>query len=563
VNRGDLPPDLPDDDSWRDEISSTSRIKTPKPPPKSPPASRAPLRVVTEPETRPDILLVPDVHLVTDAMVRVLVDDPEVYARAGALVHVIRAQSDDPSVTPGTPVIREMPVSYATDRISLGARCVRRVKDKNGARHSVHVSPPRANVVAALERGMWASSRELRGVLEAPAMRADGSIIQEPGFDRASRYLYEPNASFIPVADRPSHSDAVAAYACLCEPFAEFPYVSGAHRSAVVAAILTLLARPAIDGAAPSWVFDASARRSGKSLQVDVIHLIATGRSASRMTFPEQDEELEKVLSSYALRGASSINFDNVARKFGGAALDKVATAVGEVDLRVLGSTDIRTVDWRAVIFASGNNVSFRGDMIARVLSPRIESPLDRPETLDPRIKDLRAWTLARRPELVHAALTLLRAYVVAGRPEQSCPRWGGFEAWARLIPHALVWLGADDPMAARRGLDGDYDPDELAHAGLVSGWAWLCERLARPEGLTIKQALAELYPGRRDEGPPDGFDDLRELIEDMTDARPGFPPSGKKLGERLRKWRNRVVNGRYLSGSGLSGGALRWTVRR
>ncbi len=541
-----MPPDQ-DDESWRDEIAEPEQT------------GKRPLRVVTERETRPDIPIVPDVHLVTDAMVSTLATDPDVYARAGALVHVIRSDASDSRAVAGTPVIREMPVSYATDRISMRARCVRRVKGKKGP-YAVAVPPPRPQVLAALERGRWPGVRDLRGVLEAPAMRPDGSIIQDPGFDHATGYLYEPNAKFLPVADRPTQSDAVRAFVRLAEPFAEFPYVSGAHRSATIASVLTLFARPAIHGAVPCWVFDASSRRSGKSLQVDVVHIIATGRAASRMTFPEQDEELEKVLASYAMRGAASVNFDNVARKFGGAALDKVITAVDRVDLRVLGSSDIRTVEWFAVLFASGNNVTFGGDMVARVLAPRLESKLDNPETFIPRVSDLRAWTGANRVDLVHAALTILRAFVVAGCPGEPC-RWGGFEAWSHIIPRALAWVGADDPMGARRGLEGDIDPDELAHAGLVDGWARLCVAMSKTEGLTVKQALAELYPGHREEGPPDGFDDLREVIEAITNARPGFPPSGKSLGERMRKWRDKRTGGRCLVGSSASAGTVRWRV--
>ncbi len=542
----ELPPDLPDDDAWRGEISEE-------------PSGRRPLRVVTERETRPDIPIVPDVHLVTDAMIKVLVEDPEVYVRSGALVHVIRADDADGRAVVGTPVIREMPVSYAVDRISSLSRCVRRVRDKKGSHRAVHIPPPAKQVAAALERGRWPGARDLRGLLEAPAMRPDGSIIQAKGHDRVTGYLYEPNARFTPVDEAPTHSDAVRAYSRLAQPFAEFPYVSGAHRSATIAAVLTLLSRPAVQGAVPCWVFDASSRRSGKSLQVDVVHIIATGRSASRMTFPEVDEELEKVLSAYAIRGAASVNFDNVARKFGGAALE-VITAVDEVDLRVLGSSEMRTVGWRAVLFASGNNVTFGGDMVARVLAPRLESKLDNPEMFVPTVTDLRAWTTTHRVELVHAALTLLRAFVVAGRPGEPV-RWGGFDSWAALVPAALRWVGADDPMGARRGLEGDVDPDELAHAGLVDGWARLCLSMGKPDGLTVKQALAELYPGHRDEGPPDGYDDLREVIESVTNARPGFPPAGKHLGERMRKWRDKRTSGRALTGLRAGAGTIRWRV--
>lgn len=555
-----LPPDeideVSDDDEWRDSIP---------PPDPLPGGKRAPLRIVKEVEKRPDIIINPDVHVTTERMADALKADPELYQRGGALAHVIRSDATHEGTVPGTPVTRPAPLSFLTDRVSRFARCVRKIRRKEGESWA-HVAPPIASVRAVLERGSWPGIRELRSILEAPSLRPDGTVIQAPGYDAATGCLYEPNAKFRPVADKPTHSDCVLAYARLAEPFKDFPYVSEAHRDATIAAMLTLLGRPMVTGSVPCWLFDASAARSGKSLQVDVISLVASGRVASRTTYPETDEELEKVISSYALRGASVVNFDNVARKFGGAALDKVITAVDQVDMRVLGSSTISSFDWRAVVFASGNNVTCRGDMLARVLSPRLETPLDNPERrTDLTYPDLRAWVKSHRVDLVHAALTLLRGYVAAGSPDQGCPRWGGFESWSRLVPHALVWVGASDPMGARRGLEGDDDPERVYSAALVDGWARLCVAAdAATKGVTVKAALAFAYPHRHGadpDGPPDGLDDLREAIEAVTDAKPGFPPSARRLGDAIRRLKARPIGGRRFDGVATHGGVTTWRV--
>lgn len=523
---------------------------------------KPPLRLVTEPETRPDVLLTTDVHLVTDQMCEVLKLDGELYRRGGALTHVIRTEETVQGVIAGSPVARTAPLSWLIDRVSRHARCVSRRRKKNGEISFVASPPPAPRVRAVLERGSWPGIRDLRGIIESPALRPDGTILQIPGHDAQTGYLFEPNAAFLPVNDAPSHSECVLAFARLREPFSEFPYVNEAHLAAVVASVLTLLARPAINGSVPCFLFDASAARSGKSLQVDVVHIIATGRAASRMTFPEQDEELEKVLSGYAMRGSSTVNFDNVARKFGGAALDKVITAVDQVDLRVLGCPDLVTFDWRAVVFASGNNVACKGDMLARVLSPRLETTHDNPELFIPRIKDLRAWTLEHRLELVHAALTILRGYIADGSRDMGCPRWGGFESWSRLIPHALKWVGAADPMGARRGLEGDEDPERAASAALVDGWRRLCDVVGRPAGLTIKQAVAILYPPpTREPKEPDSHDDLREAIESLTHARPGLQPGTRQLGDALRKLKAKPIGGHRLRSEPAGQGTVRWVV--
>lgn len=520
------------------------------------PAERPPLRIAN-PDGRVDVLLTPDVHQVTDQMVTALRADESLYQRGGELVHVIRHVSEeDRRFAVGTPIVRSAPLSWLIDRVSGHARCL--TKTKKG--DYKHVVPPTPRVRAVLERGEWSGIRHLESIIESPSMRPDGTIIQEPGYDAATRSLYIPNGTFNAVADAPTHGDAALAYAHLADLFRDFPYVSREHQSATIACIVTLLARPAILGSVPCWVFDASSKRSGKSLQMDVVSIVATGRAASRMTFPaDDDKELESVLSSYALAGARIVPFDNVARPFGGAALDKCVTAIDSVDLRVLGRSELRTMPWRALIMASGNNVAFRDDMLPRVLSPRLESPLENPETRTD-LPDLRAIALSRRPALVADALTILRAYVVAGRPPVPTQRWGGFDAWVSLVASALVWAGAPDPMGARRGLAGDEDPTKAAECALVAGWATLCRDVS-PTGLTVSAALAALYPAPRSDEPPDGRNDLREAIEHLTAARPGAAPASRRVGEALRKLKSRPISGQKLVSEQVKGGIARWRV--
>lgn len=531
-----------------------------------PSTGKRPVRVQKpeERDARPDILLGPNVHHTSASMATALRSDPDLYQRSNALVHVLRADDED-GAAPGTPLVRACPLSYLVDRVSAHARCLQ--KDEEGSWS--HVKPPREQVRSVLERGHWPGIRHLAAVVEAPTMRPDGSLLQSPGYDRATRSLYAPNATYRVVPERPSQADAAAAYARLRDVFIDFPYVDESHRSATLAAVLTVVGRPAIEGAVPCWLFDASTSRSGKSLQVDLVSLISTGRPAPRMTFPETDEELEKVLAGYALSAARLVNFDNVARAFGGAALDKVITATDTVQLRVLGTQDMPILPWRAVVLASGNNVYARGDMLQRLLCPRLESPLENPETRSDATYShperagedaMCRWTLDHRADLVLDALTLLRAYHVAGRPPQPVPKFGGFSAWRALVACALSWAGAPSPLGARRGLDGDDDPQRADEVALVEGWALLCRTLALPS-LTASAALTHLYPPPRRDEPPDGHDDLREAIQGLSRTRPGHQPTADLLGRALRKLKARPLAGKKLVTDGTSKGKARWTV--
>lgn len=363
--------------------------------------------------------------------------------------------------------------------------------------------------------------------------------------------------------ENPTKSDANAALIELQEVFADFPYAKPSHASVPIAALLTLLGRPAIQGACPAFLFDASTRGSGKTLQSDAISLIATGRTSAKMAYPMHDEELEKVLGAYAIRGASLINFDNVARLFGGGPLDRCLTAEDYVELRILGKSEIPTLRWRAVIVATGNNLALAGDTARRVLVARLESPLENPEDRsDFRHPDLLGWVRQEQVRLVWAGLTVLRAYFVAGRPDVGIKPWGSFGPWSQLVAAAIVHAGGADPMDARPTVETDGEDQEKVALGVV------LRELARfdpsSEGVTTKGLVSSLYPADYLKGQttPDGWMDLREAIETLVPAKAGQAPDVRKVGDALRHAKGRVIGGRRLASAGHGqGGVAKWRV--
>ncbi|MBK8212430.1 MAG: hypothetical protein IPK71_01655 [Myxococcales bacterium] len=526
-------------------------------------------------DPRPWVVYSPhDLHVAVANAIDVLSRTPNVFARVGQLVHVAdggvsepvleRHAQDDRAVATLRREARIVPFTVATLRSFLTSclRVGKLVQDREtGEWGNAPMSPPGNLVKAIAEAGAWPAIPPLVGVSGTPFLRPDGTVATSAGYDHATGYVLAPSAPCLPVPSAPTQAAAAAALAELEEPFLDFPHVSRAHRLVGVAAILTLLARPAIRGSVPAFLLDASTRGSGKSLQADVIALIATGHTSSKMGWPPDPEELEKVLGAYALRGAALVNFDNVASSFGGAALDRCLTA-GEsgVDLRVLGKSEIPALPWPAVVLATGNNMAIHGDTTRRVLVSRVESPLENPEDrTEFRHPDLLAWVRDNRARLVSAALTLLRAFVVAGRPSQGLRAWGSFEAWAALIPQALVWAGGSDIMTCRPEVEGVADPEKAALLAVIDHWP----RLAPQGELTAKRAVDLLYPPDRFRGPtpPDGFDDLREALESGTNAKQGMAPSVKAVGWFLKRMNGRVMGDSKLVGHQNRKGVLTWRV--
>ena len=87
-------------------------------------------------------------------------------------------------------------------------------------------------------------------------------------------------------ANEPTQENAQDAIQALLEVFVDFPFQHECHRTAAVAAILSLVGRYAIKGSVPLFAVSATTRGSGKGLLVDTISIIATGRTAPRRLRP-------------------------------------------------------------------------------------------------------------------------------------------------------------------------------------------------------------------------------------------------------------------------------------
>lgn len=536
-------------------------------------------------DRRKDIIISPgELYLNVEEAIGALRDDPNLYQSNGHLVHTTRVTREEVEQSPivdaldeqerrelvaGTLQIREMSRATICERLTRFARFLKLDKRSD---QFVAAAPSDRLVGAVHDRGEWTGIRPIVGVAETPFFTVGHRLVQAPGHDPKSGYLYEPTISFGAVDDAPTQEQARAAYKQLEELLMDFPFVSGADRGVVIAAMLTIVSRPAIQGAVPAFVFDANARGVGKSLLTDVIAEVTTGRSMPRKIYPDKDEELEKALGAYALKGSPFCSLDNVNRPFGGGPLDAVLTTPDTVDLRVLGAHDLRTLVWLTIIFATGNNFTFVGDTADRVLKARIETDLENSRArTDFRFDDLRVQARTHRATYVRALVTILQAYVIAGRPNMKCPRWGSFEAWSRLIPHAIVFAGGADPMQTRILDETEVNEDVRNIAGVLAGWERLQTTIGDGEQLRWR---VNYECTRRDQSPPKqpppklhltGKEILGALYEQQNepefDAMRGSLESlccpGRKSGEvrptvaslsaALRKFSGRPIAGRRL----------------
>jgi hypothetical protein len=511
---------------------------------------------------RPGIRLTTEIHEMVDAAILALDRDPELYQRDGELVRIVRADVADPKrgIVAGTPQIRR--VEYPTMLETL-SRCIEffaLVQREDGSFGPSARKPPKDVAAAVLARGQWPGIRPLSLVTETPSLRPDGSVLDRPGYDASTAIVYLPDQEYPAIPKAPTQPDAMRALLSLLELFADFPFASEPARYVPIAAILTMLGRPAIVGAVPAMLFDASTRGSGKSLIEHVVAVVTTGRSASIATYPVQEEELEKILAAAALFGSRLLTLDNITSSFGCGPLDKCITADDRVQIRILGKTEQRELAWRALVLGSGNNVVLGADTARRCLVSRLEPMTDRPEDRTGfKHPDLLGFVRSHRGALVRDGLTILRAFALAGRPNATSFTWGSFNAWAQLIPAAIAFAGGPNVLAARAVTAGVEEPEVDALRALLAGLPRLSEL-----PMTAKTIVTSLYTHERVRGkdlPPDGHDELRTAIEFFANPKPGQAPDPKRLGNGMRKHRGRIVGRRRLVSKPGHGGVSVWSV--
>ena len=414
----------------------------------------------------------------------------------------------------------------------------------------VAADPPIAIVKALQQHGLGKLRfPTLHGVITAPTMRADGSILTAPGYDAATGLLFDPGQVVFPeIAGRPTRADAERAIKALGALIKGFPFVNPYDWSVALSAILTACVRRSLP-TAPANAFSAPTAGTGKGKLIDIGCVIATGYKAAPLAHGANEEEMEKRLASKLMAGESFIAIDNCTRPLGGDLICSMLTQE-RVSPRVLGVSKTPSISTGAFVAANGNHLQIKGDLTRRTMLCQIDAKVEQPENRafdsDPVIT-----AMAGRAELVVAALTILRAFHVAGRPKRPNPL-GSFEAWSDLVRGALMWLSAADPVESMNQLRKSDPVREAAHA-VMGQW----RAVIGAQSVTSAEVI-----GRAIETHPTGEfvnADFRDAL--MAIAGRNGMLNGKALGNWLQSRRDTIVDGFTFVRMGDRQGVAVWAL--
>jgi len=383
--------------------------------------------------------------------------------------------------------------------------------------------PPEVVAEAVLAMGAWPFP-ELEGVVEAPTMRPDGTILDVPGYDSKIRLFFSPAPGLAvpPVGEFPSEDDLARARALIDELFVDFPFDGESSKANALGLLLTPVLRPMISGPVPLALIDKPSPGTGASLLAEVVSIITTGRRAEFLSPPKDDEEARKLVTSILLSGTPLAVLDNADRTIAAASLSRMLTASTWRD-RLLGRNIAVSVPQRTVWAVTGNNLQIGGDLGRRSYLIRLDARIPRPWTRTGfRHPDLLGWVAAHRGELLSALLAFVRAWVAAGSPSAEVPVMGGFEEWTQIVGGVLAHGDVKGFLDNREHL---YEQVDEAHAGWEAFLRRWREEFNYP--ITVAELIKRI----------ESSSEFREAIPaSPADAFTGERPNTRRIGVALRQ---------------------------
>ena len=455
---------------------------------------------------------------------------PQMFQRSGTLC---RFRFDET----GRPVMEQMSESHVRHEMVRSAYYLRRI---GGG--TVHVIPSSALVRDVLACRKWPFP-PLQGIVETPVLRRDGSLLSTPGYDPATRLIYVPAHGLrVPeIPERPTAWHIAQAKALIDELIGDFPFVDAASKANAIAAFVSVIVRPVIDGPVPLGLIDAPMRGTGKGLLAECISYIPTGRNAALMTAPTNEEEWRKQITAQLIKGGAIITIDNLEGKFASPNLAAALTASTWED-RILGRSEIVALPQLACWFATGNNIQLGGDIPRRCYLIRLDAKTARPcDRTGFRHPDLHGSKKEHRGELIAALLTLARNYFASETRSYSGSLLGSYESWSQVVGGILEHAGITGFRENVEDMQANNDSDEGQWEAFFAEWYTKFGERPVTVGDIIRGFDDNGYPTRLREAIPDWLlDDLRE---------PGR--FRKRLGEALSRQRDAIYGSWRLERAG------------
>jgi hypothetical protein len=405
------------------------------------------------------------------------------FRRAGELVHTPRIGEDgyqepEPGQDLGPAQVRPLNAAQlkALVEIKFAVQVLRELKDPATGQKKPATFPdmaPRDAIQNAWDAARLGEDvpnlRELRGVTHTPTMRPDGSILDRPGYDDATGFLFLPDPGLtVPTGPaKPTAKQVKAARSLLLGLVDQVPWVSDDNQATWLGLALTPLLRAVLPGPYPLGIFTAPNPGSGKSRLAAMIRMLHGG--VLRGDLPADKEELRKQITATLVdTTAPVVVWDNLTGVIRSPVLEALLTTDTWSDRYLGHSRDVSAPNDRLWL-ATGNNATIGGDLGRRVLVVEIDHRQPNPHLLTHFRIDHRRYVPEHRGELLAAMLTLARGWHMAGRPEDR-DRADDYATWAGALRGLLAWAGIPGRFGGETStIASKVDPETIEWAAFMA----------------------------------------------------------------------------------------------
>lgn len=366
-----------------------------------------------------------------------------------------------------------------------------------------------------------AEIKPLLAFVPHPTLRADGSMIETPGYDPVSRLFLTAGVEGLRVDRGLTQKAAREAMTVLLAPFSEYPWASGVDRAVFCAALFTVGLRHLFE-VAPLFAFSSPKHGSGKTQLAECLSRLWYGITLSKATWTPSPEEMEKRIAAFLLAGDRMVCLDNVTEgmRLEDSTLNKVLTSRRNT-FRILGRTERVELTNEATWFATGNQLLLSGDIARRALMCYIDAKVVDPGARKFEIGNLPAHIMRERARLMSAALSIVASWMASGKPagRASHREYGSFGDWFAFLRPLLLWVGEEDIAA---NIDAVHDEDSEGAA--LEAWANALRKALPPDGsrlslmgvMKLFNSSSELRPAFAGCMPGEGREPNHRTLSDL-----------------------------------------------
>ena len=473
----------------------------------------------------------------------------------------------------GLAQVRPMSPNSLQARVQYNYRCFEYVEDESDSdkpkrdrkkRESPKMFPTAAAITAVSAPDMMENLRPLGGVVHAPTVRADGTLLTEPGYDESTSLLFLP-----PIGERveavpeiPSESDVQTASKTLAYMLQDFSFVSESDKANYVGLLMTPLLRNMAPAPYKLGIIEAHQPGSGKTFLARAMITVHGG--IFRSEFPYDDVELAKSVTSIRdMTPGPVVVFDNAAGTIKSPVLAGLLTTPTWSDRR-LGTGKTFTGKNDRLWCVTGNNLAISGDIARRALRVRIDPGVPQPELRSNFvIQDFEAWVRENKNTILWSLLVLIRHWVASGKPLAAASSSDSFGNWTRTIRGILTLAGMpgtfDDKavMAESIGTE-DEEWEEFLQA---------IYEVKKAERWTAVEILDLINDGQQDlnvfAAQPIGYDALPSELANKRKSGQPLSKLSKSLGWWLRNRAGRYAGDLCVVQESKSTKYVYWMIRK